>query len=98
ESKNYTVNTLNLLTNNSIPEDAEVIVIAGPQKPLSQAEVNLLKAFVDGGGSLVVMQEPTVLTDFGDARDPLAEYLSEDWGITLNNDIILDFTSTQNPF
>ncbi|HCB01618.1 MAG TPA: hypothetical protein DEP19_04470 [Anaerolineae bacterium] len=98
ESKNYTVNTLNLLTNNSIPEDAEVIVIAGPQKPLSQAEVNLLKAFVDAGGSLVVMQEPTVLTDFGDARDPLAEYLSEDWGITLNDDIILDFTSTQNPF
>jgi ABC-type uncharacterized transport system involved in gliding motility auxiliary subunit len=98
ESKNYTVNTLNLLTNNSIPEDAEVIVIAGPQKPLSQAEVDLLKAFVDADGSLVVMQEPTILTDFGNARDPLAEYLSEDWGIILNDDIILDFTSTQNPF
>lgn len=97
ESKNYTVNTLNLLINNSIPEDAEVIVIAGPQKPISQAEVDLLKAFVDAGGSLVVMQDPTLLTDFGDARDPLAEYLEEDWGITLNNDVILDFNS-QNPF
>lgn len=97
ESKNYTVNTLNLLTNNSIPEDAEVIVVAGPQKPLSQAEVNLLKAFVDAGGSLVVMQDPTLLTDFGSARDPLAEYLQNDWGITLNDDIILDFNS-QNPF
>ncbi len=97
ESKNYTVNTLNLLTNNSIPEDAQVIVVAGPQKPLSQDEVDLLKEFVDSGGSLIVMQDPTLLTEFGDSRDPLAEYLQEDWGIALNNDVILDFNS-QNPF
>lgn len=97
ESKNYIVNTLNLLTENSVPDDAKVVVIAGPQKPLSQAEVNLLKDYVNGGGDLVVMQDPSILTEFGDARDPLAEYLEEDWGIILNNDIILDFNS-QNPF
>ncbi|MBL8049864.1 MAG: GldG family protein [Anaerolineales bacterium] len=95
ESKNYVVNTLNLLTDNAIPEDAEVIVIAGPQKPLTQAEVNLLKKFVDEGGALVVMQDPSVLTEFGTSRDPLAEYLEKDWGIILNNDLIFDFSSQQ---
>ncbi|MBK8420786.1 GldG family protein [Candidatus Villigracilis saccharophilus] len=43
QSKNYTVNTLNLLVTNNIPEDALSIIIAGPKKPLSKDEVNLLK-------------------------------------------------------
>ena len=97
EEKNYIVNELNLLSESEIPADAQVIVIAGPQKPLTQGEVNLLKTFVDAGGSLVVMQDPRLLTDFGDSFDPLANYLEKDWGIVLNDDIIVDFSS-QNPF
>ncbi len=37
ESKNYLVKTLNLLASNQIPDDAKVIVVAGPQKPVSSA-------------------------------------------------------------
>src|SRR5258706_1281015 len=95
QSKNYTVNSLNLLSNNKIPEDALAIIIAGPQKPLSADEVSLLKKYVDGGGSLVVMENPTPVTDFGDSPDPLAGYLVNDWGITLQNDIIFDLSSQQ---
>ena len=40
ESKNYRINTLNLLASSQIPADAEVIVIAGPIKPLSRDEVS----------------------------------------------------------
>lgn len=95
ESKNYIVNTLNLLSQSSIPEDADVIVIAGPQKPLGTQEVNLLKSFVETGGSLIVMQDPIPFTEFGNAADPLARYLESDWGIILNNDFIFDFASQQ---
>ncbi len=35
ESKNYTVKVLNLLAENKIPDDAEVILIAGPRQPIS---------------------------------------------------------------
>ena len=97
ENKNYTVQTLNLLATNQVPEDAKVIVIAGPQKPVSQGEVDLLKTFVDGGGSLIVMEEPLPVTQFGDSPDPLAEYLTNDWGIQLGQDIVVDLTSNQ-PF
>nr|MDQ3006717.1 hypothetical protein [Chloroflexota bacterium] len=45
--------------------------------------------------SLIVMEDPTGLTDFGDEADPLAEMLATDWGITLNNDIVIDLNSTQ---
>jgi len=97
ESKNYAVQTLNLLAVNAVPEDARVIVVAGPRVPLAQSEVDLLGAFVDGGGALVVMQEPTPVTDFGDAPDPLAEYLAQNWNISLGNNIVVDLTS-QQPF
>lgn len=95
ESKNYTVQTLNLLAENQIPEDASLIVIAGPLQPVSEDEVNLLKDYLAGGGSLIVMEDPTALTEFGDASDPLADLLAQDWGITLNNDIVIDLNSPQ---
>jgi ABC-type uncharacterized transport system involved in gliding motility auxiliary subunit len=97
ESKNYTVKPLNLLTTNSIPEDALSIIIGGPKKPLTESEVALLKDYVKSGGSLVVMEDPTMVTEFGDSPDPLANYLTSEWGITLNNDIVIDLVNTNNP-
>jgi ABC-type uncharacterized transport system involved in gliding motility auxiliary subunit len=95
ESKNYTGKSLNLLVDNKIPDNARVIVIAGPTKPVSDNEVKLLKAFLDKGGSLIVMEDPTALTQFGTTPDPLADMLAKDWGITFNNDIVIDLNSPQ---
>ena len=95
ENKNYTVNSLNLLADNKIPDDALSIVIAGPTKQVSDYEVQLLKGYVDAGGSLIVMEDPLLLTEFGDTPDPLADYLQTDWGIVLNKDIIIDLNSQQ---
>jgi ABC-type uncharacterized transport system involved in gliding motility auxiliary subunit len=95
ESKNYTVKTLNLISENKIPQDASLIVIAGPVKPVSQDEVNLLKDYLGKGGSLIVMEDPTALTQFGTESDPLADMLSKDWGITYNNDVVIDLNSPQ---
>jgi ABC-type uncharacterized transport system involved in gliding motility auxiliary subunit len=95
ESKNYTVNSLNLLAENKIPEDALAVIIAGPVKQVSDYEVQLLKQYVDNGGSLIVMEDPLLLTEFGNSPDPLAEYLAADWGISLNDDIIIDLNSQQ---
>jgi ABC-type uncharacterized transport system involved in gliding motility auxiliary subunit len=93
EEKNYVVKELNLLSESAIPADANVIVIAGPQKPLTLGEVNLLKDFVENGGSLIVMEDSVTITEFGESTDPLARYLEQDWGITLNNDLIFDLSS-----
>jgi len=59
--------------------------------------VALLKGYVNAGGSLVVMEDPTIVTEFGTSSDPLAKYLTSDWGITLNDDIVIDLVNTQNP-
>ena len=97
ESKNYTVSPLNLLSTNKIPDDALAIIIAGPMKPLASSEMVLLKEYMEAGGSLVVMEDPTIVTEFGDTFDPLAKYLDSDWGIKLNEDIVIDLVNSQNP-
>ncbi|HLO18018.1 MAG TPA: GldG family protein, partial [Anaerolineales bacterium] len=97
ESKNYTVKSLNLIADGKIPEDALAIIIAGPKKPVSDREVSILKDYVNKGGSLVIMEDPVQFTDFGDAKDPLADYLVSDWGIKLDNDVIIDLSNQQQP-
>ncbi len=95
EGKNYAVDSLNLLASPVIPEDAKVIVVAGPQKPLSSEEVELLRQFVDRGGALIVAQDPVIMTQFEDLPDPMADYLAETWGIILGNDFVIDQSSNR---
>lgn len=97
ERLNYTVDTVNLL-GGDIPEDATVVVIAGPQVTLSDDETAKLQDFLDAGGGVVYLQEPSVLTRIepGD-DDPWGDYLAETWGIALRDDIIIDqFQSIQS--
>lgn len=93
EDRNYTVESLNLLATNAMPDDAKVLVIAGPQVPLSSAEVELIRAYLAQGGALILLSEPIAVTQFGNDPDPLANYLEDAWGIKMQNDLILDFSS-----
>lgn len=95
ESKNYTVTSLSLLTSNKIPDDASVIVVDGARKPLSQAEVDLLKAFLARGKALIVLQDSVGQVSYGGGIDPLAEFIAADWGLVMNNDLIVDLDSPQ---
>lgn len=94
-SKNYTVKLLNLLSTNQIPADAAVIVIGGGIKPLSQTEVALLAQYLGQGGTLVVMAEPWVLTEYGDQPDPLETYLYDNWGVQMAQDLVVDLVTEQ---
>ena len=95
ELKNYTVNTLNLLAQNKIPADALSIIVDDPTQPVSSGEMTLLEAYVARGGPLIVMENASLNPDTGKPVDPLADYLSNTWGITINNDIVIDPTLSQ---
>jgi ABC-type uncharacterized transport system involved in gliding motility auxiliary subunit len=84
-----------LLVTNSIPDDANLIVIAGPTKPVSNEEVELLSEYVESGNAMLILEDPLPFTEFGEVQDPLANYLSDSWGITLGNDVVVDFSSNQ---
>jgi ABC-type uncharacterized transport system involved in gliding motility auxiliary subunit len=66
QNDNYTVTPLNLLTQRVVPDDASALVIAGPTDPLLTEEKDALKAYVDGGGKLVILEGPNSKADFND--------------------------------
>ena len=55
---NFEVETLNLLEEASVPEDADLVIIAGPTVQYTDPEVEALKEYLDGGGSLLVLSDP----------------------------------------
>lgn len=59
-SDNYAVETLSLSTQETpvIPEDAAVIVIAGPKTDLSEAESTVLFDYLKKGGKIMFLMEP----------------------------------------
>jgi ABC-type uncharacterized transport system involved in gliding motility auxiliary subunit len=88
--KNYTVKTLNLLNSPSIPDDALAIVIAGGKKALNEKEVSLLKTFLEKGKAVVWLTNPSVESGITTADDLFSAYLKSDWGITIDNDLVID--------
>jgi ABC-type uncharacterized transport system involved in gliding motility auxiliary subunit len=94
ERKSYKVSPLDLRAQTSVPEDAKVLVIAGPKQPLLSAELTAIQDYLGRGGSLVLMQNPYPLTEMTPATDILGAYLSTNWGITLQNDVIFDQISS----
>lgn len=96
EDRNYIPEPLNLLAVGAVPEDASVLVAAGPKLVYSDQEVALIQQFLDQGGALIALFEPVPLTQFGNQLDPLTAYLESSWGITLGNDLIVDPLALQN--
>jgi len=96
-SKNYEIAAWNSLNSPETPGDALVIVVAGLKAPLSAEEIGLLRAYLEKGGGLVIMEDPTPGTAMEGKPDPLAEYLAESWGIGINDDVVVDLSSSQ-PF
>ena len=90
ESKNYVVRNLNLLTVTSVPDDANAVVVAGPTKSWNENEVNIIKAYFDQGGNLFILIDPSIFTELSPYPDPLITYLIQDFGIVVNDDLIID--------
>jgi len=83
EQENYEVKTLLLPSAEQVPEDANVVVVAGPERPLSERELQALDGYLKRGGHLLLLVGPRQ----GDER--LTKFLA-DWGARLGNDIVID--------
>ncbi|MEX0270852.1 GldG family protein [Leptolyngbyaceae cyanobacterium UHCC 1019] len=81
--KNFIGKPLNLAESRKLPEDADVIVVAGPQKPLLAAEVTTLKTYLDKGGNLLLLIDPT-------NPDPKLDPVLTQWGVSLDQRVAID--------
>jgi len=84
EANNYQVLPLNLVVDEAVPPDAAAVVIAGPQTPLLQEEVQRLKDYLLGGGKALLLIDPG-LVSIPDVND-----LLEPWQVRFDGRLIVD--------
>lgn len=53
------IETLDLLVKGNVPEDADLLVISSPQKDFYDQEVELITTYINNGGKILWMNEPT---------------------------------------
>ena len=76
------VEVLSLATTGKIPDDADLIVIAGATRKLLPAEVSTLQQYLKAGGNLLLLLSPNV--DIGITA------ILQNWGIELDDRLVVD--------
>lgn len=78
----------------------QVIIIPGGSAPLADAELQVLKDYVAGGGDLIILAGTNLNTNLVSlaTADNLNTWLAQDFGISFNNDVVIDNTQAfQSP-
>ena len=86
EGENIEVRSLSLVTENAVPEDAAGVLIYAPQRDISEEEKELLLAYMEQGGSILLITDPSAS---GETRENL-EALSEAFGMEETEGIVLE--------
>ena len=88
---NYQAQSITLIDKTAVPNDCNVLVVAGPQRDYTANEVTGIKNYVEGGGRAMFLLDPPL--DFG--REHIAENASlsnllQSWGVTEDKDLVLE--------
>jgi ABC-type uncharacterized transport system involved in gliding motility auxiliary subunit len=88
ERDNLAVETVVLAQTGAVPDDAAVLVVAGPETDVLPAEADLLRGWLDGGGKLLLLLDPPETVDEPGAPNLVA--LAADWGMEIGTDVVVD--------
>ena len=86
--ENYTVEKLVIAQQGAVPDDAAVVVVAGPRNDFLAPEVEALKKYLDKQGKLLLELDPPDKPDSPALTNLIA--LAHDWGIQAGNNIVVD--------
>jgi ABC-type uncharacterized transport system involved in gliding motility auxiliary subunit len=82
ESENYNVKTLLLATQEKVPEECNLLIVPAPMKPYLEAEVKLVKDYLEGGGRALFL--------FAAQRGAELMPVVASYGVQVGNDIVVD--------
>lgn len=80
--QNYKTEDTLLMQEGAVPEDARILIIAGPQTDLMDNELDALRKYIDRGGSLFVLVDPF--------KAPKLCAFLKPYGFQLAEDIVVD--------
>jgi len=86
--ENYTVDKLVLAQQGAIPDDATVVVVAGPKNDFFALEIEAMKKYLDKGGHLLLELDPPDKADSPALTNLIA--LAHDWGVQAGNNVVVD--------
>ncbi len=86
--ENYTVDKVVLAQTGAVPDDASVVVVAGPRTDFFPQEIDALKKYLDKAGKLLLEIDPPDKPDSPPVANLIA--LARDWGMTVGNDVVVD--------
>jgi ABC-type uncharacterized transport system involved in gliding motility auxiliary subunit len=86
--ENYLVEPLALIQKTSVPDDASVVVVAGPDRDFFPPEIEALKTYLAKGGKLLLMLDPQLNSE----AEPLPNLaaIAHDWGMNLGLNVVVD--------
>ena len=67
-----------------VPDDATLLVVLGPKEPFAPAEVEILRRYLGGGGSALLLLDPGTATGL--------EGLLDEYSIELGQDFVVDLS------
>lgn len=85
EKENMQLESFSLLNTDSIPEDADMLMIYAPSTDISTEEATMLRDYLTSGGKLLVMAGPTENGTLTNLYDVLADY-----GVTAAEGIVVE--------
>jgi ABC-type uncharacterized transport system involved in gliding motility auxiliary subunit len=86
--ENYTVDKLVLAQTGAVPDDASVVIVAGPKIDFFPQEVDALKKYLDKAGKLLLEIDPPEKPENPQLANLIA--LAHDWDMAVGNDIVVD--------
>ena len=91
---NYMVERLVLAQMKEVPDDATVVLIAGPTTDLLDTEAEAIRRYLARAGKLMVMVDPMLGPQA--APMPNLEGIVKEWGVTLGNNVVVDLSGATN--
>ncbi|HKA53803.1 MAG TPA: Gldg family protein [Candidatus Binatia bacterium] len=82
DNESYEVKTLVLSEGTPVPDDANLLIVAGAERSLLPHEIQAIDAYLKKGGHALFLLNPRVTPE-------LATYLQQ-WGVQVGNDVIVD--------